>query len=260
MVRSWKKPIVIGRHAYGESIASRDADPRPRTRRDDLLATDGGTGDTVLLHEFRGKGASRASTTPTSRFARSRAPDRVRLERALPGNVVRGKDTISKSITRRSRTSSPKRSRRAARISIVPALSTSLLIDDAVARVMRHPGGSSGPSQLRRRLDERHAPRLAARLMTSVPGVPDGNFEFEAAHGTVQRHYSQHLKGEPTSTNSTATIFAGPVAWRNEASSTGHRTGRGSRIVSSAPCSRPSKRASWTKDLAAIAEPRRPDM
>jgi isocitrate dehydrogenase len=72
-------------------------------------------------------------------------------------------------------------------------------------------------------------------LMTSVLVSPDGKFEFEAAHGTVQRHYYQHLKGEPTSTNSTATIFAWTGALAEAASSTERRSWSTSRKRSSDP-------------------------
>jgi isocitrate dehydrogenase len=96
-----------------------------------------------------------------------------------------------------------------------------LLIDDAVARVMRHPGGFLWAC---RNYDgDVFSDMLASGfgslgLMTSVLVSPEGHFEYEAAHGTVQRHYYQHQKGEPTSTNSTATIFAwtGALAKRGE--------------------------------------------
>ena len=96
-----------------------------------------------------------------------------------------------------------------------------LLIDDAVARAVRHPGGFLWGCM---NYDGDVMSDMIASgfgslgLMTSVLVSPEGHFEFEAAHGTVQRHYYQHLKGEPTSTNSTATIFAwsGALAKRGE--------------------------------------------
>ena len=92
--------------------------------------------------------------------------------------------------------------------------------------------------------------------MTSVLVSPDGNFEFEAAHGTVQRHYYQHLKGEPTSTNSTATIFAwtGALAKRGELDGTPELVTFAHQIEESVIETIES--GIVTKDLASIAEPR----
>jgi isocitrate dehydrogenase len=96
-------------------------------------------------------------------------------------------------------------------------------------------------------------------LMTSVLVSPDGNFEFEAAHGTVQRHYYQHLKGEPTSTNSTATIFAwtGALAKRGELDETPELVTFAHQIEESVIETIES--GIVTKDLASIAEPRPAD-
>ena len=96
-----------------------------------------------------------------------------------------------------------------------------MLIDDAVARVRAHAGGFLWACM---NYDGDVMSDMVASgfgslgLMTSVLVSPEGNFEYEAAHGTVQRHYYQHQKGEPTSTNSTATIFAwtGALAKRGE--------------------------------------------
>ena len=91
------------------------------------------------------------------------------------------------------------------------------LIDDAVARVIRVPGRLHlGLQELRRRRDERHGfhrLRLPG-MMTSVLVSPDGKYEYEAAHGTVTRHYYKYLKGEETSTNPVATLFAWTGALR----------------------------------------------
>ena len=95
------------------------------------------------------------------------------------------------------------------------------LIDDAVARIMRHEGGITWACT---NYDgDVMSDMIAAGfgslgMMTSVLVSPSGAYEYEAAHGTVQRHYYRHLKGDPTSTNSTATIFAwtGALAKRGE--------------------------------------------
>ncbi|MBQ7314170.1 MAG: NADP-dependent isocitrate dehydrogenase, partial [Clostridia bacterium] len=91
------------------------------------------------------------------------------------------------------------------------------LIDDAVARVIRREGGyiwacKNYDGDVMSDMVATAYGSLA--MMTSVLVSPDGNYEYEAAHGTVQRHYYKHLKGEETSTNSVATIFAWTGALR----------------------------------------------
>jgi len=91
------------------------------------------------------------------------------------------------------------------------------LIDDAVARVMKSEGGyiwacKNYDGDVMSDMVSSAFGSLA--MMTSVLVSPDGNYEYEAAHGTVQRHYYKHLKGEETSTNSVATIFAWTGALR----------------------------------------------
>ncbi|MEF9917621.1 MAG: isocitrate/isopropylmalate family dehydrogenase, partial [Lachnospiraceae bacterium] len=91
------------------------------------------------------------------------------------------------------------------------------LIDDAVARVMKSEGGMIWACK---NYDGDVMSDMVATafgslaMMTSVLVSPDGNYEYEAAHGTVQRHYYNHLKGQTTSTNSIATIFAWSGALR----------------------------------------------
>jgi isocitrate dehydrogenase len=134
-----------------------------------------------------------------------------------------------------------------------------MLIDDAVARVMRSPGGFLWA--LRNYDGDVMSDMLAAGygslgLMTSVLVSPEGTFEFEAAHGTVQRHFYQHLKGEPTSTNSTATIFAwtGALAKRGELDGTPELTRFAKRLEESVLETIES--GTVTKDLAAISVPK----
>jgi isocitrate dehydrogenase len=133
-----------------------------------------------------------------------------------------------------------------------------LLIDDAVARVMRHPGGFLWA--LRNYDGDVMSDMLASGygslgLMTSVLVSPDGTFEYEAAHGTVQRHYYQHQKGEPTSTNSTATIFAwtGALAKRGELDGTPELVAFAKQLERSVIETIES--GTVTKDLASISVP-----
>jgi isocitrate dehydrogenase len=132
------------------------------------------------------------------------------------------------------------------------------LIDDAVARTMRHEGGFLWACM---NYDgDVMSDMIAAGfgslgLMTSVLVSPDGKFEYEAAHGTVQRHYYQHKEGKPTSTNSTATIFAwsGALAKRGELDGTPDVV-RFARQLEEAVIET-IESGIVTKDLASIVEP-----
>src|SRR6185503_11276489 len=134
-----------------------------------------------------------------------------------------------------------------------------LLIDDAVARSVRSPGGFLWGCM---NYDGDVMSDMVASgfgslgLMTSVLVSPDGVFEYEAAHGTVTKHYRQHQKGEPTSTNSTATIFAwtGALAKRGELDETPALV-RFARQLEQAVIET-IESGTMTKDLATIAEPR----
>jgi len=133
-----------------------------------------------------------------------------------------------------------------------------MLIDDAVARAVRAPGGFLWACM---NYDGDVMSDMVASgfgslgLMTSVLVSPDGYFEYEAAHGTVQRHYYQHLKGEPTSTNSTATIFAwsGALAKRGELDGTPELVAFARALEESVIETIEGGIA--TKDLVAIAQP-----
>jgi isocitrate dehydrogenase len=134
-----------------------------------------------------------------------------------------------------------------------------MLIDDAVARAVRHAGGFLWACM---NYDGDVMSDMVASgfgslgLMTSVLVAPDGQFEFEAAHGTVTKHYRQHQKGEPTSTNSTATIFAwsGALAKRGELDGTPELMLFARQLE--AAVIETIESGVMTKDLALIAEPR----
>jgi isocitrate dehydrogenase len=222
-VRSWVKPIAIGRHAYGDLYKSAEyAVPGAGTAELVFTPSGGGEAKRVKIHEFKGPGvimgmhnvdASIASFAKAS-FAYALS-ERVDIWFAV-------KDTISK--TYHARFKDIFAAEAAARRAEMEAAGISyryLLIDDAVAQVMKHPGGilwactnydgdvfsdmiASGFGSL--------------GMMTSVLVSPLGAFEYEAAHGTVRRHYYEHLKGNPTSTNSVASIFAwtGAIRKRGE--------------------------------------------
>lgn len=218
-VRSWKRPITIARHAYGDVY--KNAEIRvPGTGKAELVLTAAdGTKRRELIHEFTSPGVIQGMhnlDTSIESFATSC------LEYALATRQdlwFATKDTISKTYDHRFKDifadlfeASYKERFEAAGIEYFYTL-----IDDAVARVMRSEGGFvwacknyDGDVMS----DMLSAAFGSLAMMTSVLVSPQGHFEYEAAHGTVQRHYYRHLKGERTSTNSVATIFAWSGALR----------------------------------------------
>jgi isocitrate dehydrogenase len=134
-----------------------------------------------------------------------------------------------------------------------------MLIDDAVAQVMKSPGGMLWACM---NYDGDVMSDMVAAgfgslgLMTSVLVSPDGQYEFEAAHGTVMRHYYEHLKGNPTSTNSVASIFAwtGALARRGELDGTPDVVAFCHRLEEAVVMT--IEGGVMTKDLAVIADPR----
>lgn len=218
-VRSWKRPITIARHAYGDVY--RNAEIRvPGTGRAELVLTSAdGAERRELIHEFTSPGVIQGMhnlDASIESFATSC------LEYALATRQdlwFATKDTISKTYDHRFKDifadlfeASYRERFEAAGIEYFYTL-----IDDAVARVMRSEGGFvwacknyDGDVMS----DMLSAAFGSLAMMTSVLVSPQGHFEYEAAHGTVQRHYYRHLKGERTSTNSVATIFAWSGALR----------------------------------------------
>lgn len=218
-VRSWKRPITIARHAYGDVY--RNAEIRvPGAGRAELVLTSAdGAKRRELIHEFTSPGVIQGMhnlDTSIESFATSC------LEYALATRQdlwFATKDTISKTYDHRFKDifadlfeASYRERFEAAGIEYFYTL-----IDDAVARAMRSEGGFvwacknyDGDVMS----DMLSAAFGSLAMMTSVLVSPQGHFEYEAAHGTVQRHYYRHLKGERTSTNSVATIFAWSGALR----------------------------------------------
>jgi isocitrate dehydrogenase len=261
MVRSWKKPIVIGRHAYGDVY--RDVELKiPGPGKVELLyePSDGSQGQRILVHEFKGAGVIKGEHN-TERSIRSFA--KACIAYALSEKMdlwFAAKDTISK--TYHAAFKNIFREEYEARRADFEKAGRGyfyMLIDDAVARVMRHEGGFLWAC---RNYDgDVFSDMLASGfgslgLMTSVLVSPEGCFEFEAAHGTVQRHYYAHQRGEATSTNSTATIFAwtGAIAKRGELDGTPELTAFAKHVEASVL--ETIEAGVMTKDLALIAEPR----
>ena len=219
VVRSWKKPITIARHAYGDVY--KNAEMRiPGPGKVELVYTAAdGTQTRELVHDFTGAGVVQGQHNldgSIESFARSC------FEFALSSRQdlwFATKDTISKKYDHRFKDvfadlyeSEYREKFEAAGIEYFYTL-----IDDAVARIMKAEGGfiwacKNYDGDVMSDMLSSAFGSLA--MMTSVLVSPHGYFEYEAAHGTVQRHYYKHLRGEATSTNSVATIFAWTGALR----------------------------------------------
>ncbi len=261
MVRSWRKPITIARHAYGDIYRSAEMKV-PAGGRVELVYTpaDGGTPQSVLVHEFKGPGVVMGVHNLQSSI---RSFARACLAYALSEKTdlwFGAKDTISK--TYHAYFKDVFREEAAARQADLERAGITyqyLLIDDAVARVMRSNGGFLWACM---NYDGDVMSDMLASgfgslgLMTSVLVSPDGTFEYEAAHGTVQRHYYAHQRGEATSTNSTATIFAwtGALAKRGELDGTPELV-EFARSLEAAVVET-IESGVMTKDLAGLAEPK----
>ena len=218
-VRNWKKPITLARHAYGDVY--KNAEMRiPGPGKVELVYTAAdGTETRELVHEFAGPGVVQGMHNlddSITSFAN------CCFEYALQThqNVwFATKDTISKKYDHRFKDIFAEifESKYKERFQQEGIDYFYTLIDDAVARVMKDEGGfiwacKNYDGDVMSDMVSSAFGSLA--MMTSVLVSPHGQFEYEAAHGTVQRHYYRFLKHEPTSTNSVATIFAWSGALR----------------------------------------------
>ena len=219
-VKNWKKPITLARHAYGDVY--KNAELRiPGAGEVKLVYTpaDGSPEETLSVHAFEGPGVVQGQYNlddSIENFAKSCFEYALETKQDL---WFATKDTVSKKYDHRFKDifaetyeASYKERFQAAGIEYFYTL-----IDDAVARVIRSEGGyiwacKNYDGDVMSDMVATAFGSLA--MMTSVLVAPDGTYEYEAAHGTVQRHYYKYLKGEETSTNSVATIFAWTGALR----------------------------------------------
>ena len=218
-VKNWKAPITIARHAYGDVYkASEMKIPRPGKVELVYTAEDGST-DSVLVHEFDSAGIVQGmhNLKPSiESFAKScfnyALDTKQTLWFATKDTISKKYDHTFKDIFNEIFEAEYKEKFDEAGIEYFYTL-----IDDAVARVMKSEGGfiwacKNYDGDVMSDMLSSAFGSLA--MMTSVLVSPSGVYEYEAAHGTVQRHYYKHLKGEETSTNSVATIFAWTGALR----------------------------------------------
>ncbi len=212
-VRNWHKPITIARHAYGDIYKATELKVEGGSKAELVVTSADGTETRALIHDFKTDGIIQGVHNidkSIKSFARSC------FNFALDSNMdlwFSSKDTISKKYDHNFKDifAEVYETEYKARFEEAGLEYFYTLIDDAVARVIRSEGGfiwacKNYDGDVMSDMVSTAYGSLA--MMTSVLVSPDGVYEYEAAHGTVQRHYYNHLKGLPTSTNSVATIFA----------------------------------------------------
>jgi len=219
-IPTWKKPICIARHAYGDVYKNTEMVVEQGSKAELCVTKPDGTVEKSLIHEFKDSNGIIQGIHNLDKSIGSFA--RACFNFALDQKQdiwFATKDTISKKYDHRFKDifqeiydNEYKEKFEAAGIEYFYTL-----IDDAVARVIRSEGGyiwacKNYDGDVMSDMIATAFGSLA--MMTSVLVSPDGIYEYEAAHGTVQRHYYKHLKGEETSTNSVATIFAWSGALR----------------------------------------------
>lgn len=218
-IPTWTKPIVIARHAYGDVYKAVEAKTPAGSNAYITVEKDGETVEKALIHSFKGDGIIQGMhNTVASISSFARACFNCALDMKLP-LWFSSKDTISKKYdhTFKDIFAEIYEKEYKARFQEAGIEYFYTLIDDAVARVIRSDGGfiwacKNYDGDVMSDMVATAFGSLA--MMTSVLISPDGIYEYEAAHGTVQRHYYAHLRGEQTSTNPTATIFAWSGALR----------------------------------------------
>ena len=217
-VKFWKKPITIARHAYGDVYRDVEIIADEPGKAKLIFEGEDGKVEELLVHEFKGPGVLEAMHN-TDKSIRSFAHSCFQYALSLKQSIwFATKDTISKKYDGRFKAIFEEVFQeykdRFAEAGIEYFYT---LIDDAVARVMRSEGGfiwacKNYDGDVMSDMVSTAFGSLA--MMTSVLVSPDGKYEYEAAHGTVTRHYYKYLQGEETSTNPIATIFAWSGAFR----------------------------------------------
>ena len=218
-VRNWEQPITLARHAYGDVYKNVEIKVPGAGKAELVFTAEDGTETREVIHVFKGAGVLQGmhnTEKSIESFARACLSYALDLKQdiwfATKDTISKKYDHTFKDIFQKIYDEEYKEKFEAAGIEYFYTL-----IDDAVARVMKSKGGfiwacKNYDGDVMSDMVSSAFGSLA--MMTSVLVSPSGVYEYEAAHGTVQRHYYKHLKGEETSTNSVATIFAWTGALR----------------------------------------------
>ncbi len=218
-VRTWEKAITIARHAYGDVYKASEMRPTKKGKAELIFTSEDGEVEKTTVYDFECGGVLQAMYNKDSSiesFAHSCFKFAIDTKQDLWFST---KDTISKKYDQTFKLIFQDifEKNYKEKFDELGIEYFYTLIDDAVARVIRSKGGyiwacKNYDGDVMSDMVSTAFGSLA--MMTSVLVSPDGNFEYEAAHGTVTRHYYRHLKGEETSTNPIATIFAWSGALR----------------------------------------------
>ena len=216
---NWVKPITIARHAYGDIYKNTEMQVEAGSKAELVVTDKDGNETRKLIHEYKGPGIVQGVHNlddSIASFARTCFNYALDTKQDL---WFASKDTISKIYDHRFKDIFAEifENEYKAKFDEAGIEYFYTLIDDAVSRTVRSEGGYIWACK---NYDGDVMSDMIATafgslgMMTSVLVSPDGTYEYEAAHGTVTRHYYKHLKGEPTSTNSTAPLFAWTGALR----------------------------------------------
>ena len=260
IVKNWEKPITIARHAYGDVYRSVELITDEPGRADLIFTGASGKEQRIEVQTVEGGTVWQAMHNTDSSirsFARACFAYAVSQKQDLWFST---KDTISKKYDGRFRQIFEEEYEKdfAKQFEALGIRYFYTLIDDAVARVMRSKGGfiwacKNYDGDVMSDMVSTAFGSLA--MMTSVLVAPDGSMEFEAAHGTVTQHYYRYLKGEKTSTNPVATIFAWSGALRRRAELDSIPELKAFAAILEAACVETIEEGVMTKDLVALAEP-----
>ena len=262
-VKNWNKPITIARHAYGDVYKNTEIKVPGKGKAELVYTAQDGTQVRELIHNFEGAGIIQGihnSEKSISSFARACFGYAVDTKQDLWFST---KDTISKKYDHTFKDIfqeiyDTEYKEKFEQLGIEYFYT---LIDDAVARVIRSEGGFIWACK---NYDGDVMSDMVATaygdlsMMTSVLVSPDGVYEYEAAHGTVQRHYYKHLKGEETSTNSIATIFAWTGALRKRGELDGNKELSDFADKLEEACIKTVEDGKMTKSLSLISECKNP--
>lgn len=218
-IPTWTKPITIARHAYGDVYKNTEMQVEGGGKAELVYTDKNGNETRQTIHDFNGGGVIQGmhnTDESITSFARSCLSFALDMKQDI---WFATKDTISKKYDHRFKDifNEVYEAEYKEKFEVAGIEYFYTLIDDAVARVVRSDGGyiwacKNYDGDVMSDMVATAYGSLA--MMTSVLVSPEGVYEYEAAHGTVQRHYYKYLKGEKTSTNSVATLFAWTGALR----------------------------------------------